>query len=181
MISSMHIASMAIEDIKLLKPRVFSDERGFFMESFRNCFLQEFGISEPFVQDNHSYSKKGVIRGMHFQTFPGQNKLVRVVKGKIFDVAVDIRPDSRTFKQWVGVYLDDVNHEQLFIPAGFAHGFCVVSEEAHVLYKVSSYFDPETEKGFRYNDPEINIAWPVSNPIVSERDRTAPTFKEMVS
>ena len=116
---------------------------------------------------------------MHYQSTPGQAKLVRVVSGKIFDVAVDIRPSSPTFGQWCGVYLDDIDHHQLFIPIGFAHGFCALSPEAHVLYKVSSPFCAETERGFRFDDPEVAIKWPVNDPIVSERDQNSPYFYEM--
>lgn len=174
----MEIVDLKLAGLKLVKPKVFKDNRGFFLESFKQSLYQKMGIAESFVQDNHSFSQKGCIRGMHFQSVPGQAKLVRVAAGKIFDVAVDIRPDSPTYGQWEAVILDDQNHHQLFIPVGFAHGFCVLSDEAHVLYKVSTAYDPQYEKGFRWNDSQINIQWPTDHPIISERDQLAPSFHE---
>ncbi len=165
---------------KLIRPRVFQDERGFFLESYREPLYTPHGISAVFVQDNHSFSKKGTIRGIHFQRAPGQAKLVRVVVGKIFDVIVDIRKDSPTFGQWEGVYLDDQSHEQLFVPVGFGHGFCVVSPEAHVLYKVSTLYNAQEEKTFRFDDSSVGIQWPEPAPILSERDRSAPLLCEVV-
>jgi len=173
----MEIHELELKGAKLITPKVFYDERGFFLESFRSERYQE--LESFFVQDNHSYSKKGVIRGMHFQTEPGQAKLVRVALGKIYDVIVDIRPDSPTFGKWQGQILDDEKHQQLFIPVGFAHGFCVLSDEAHVLYKISTPFCAETEKGFRFDDPEVAIEWPIKDPILSERDRNTPYFYEL--
>lgn len=175
----MDIVELRLPDLRLIKPKVFKDGRGFFMESFNGPLYEKNGISETFQQDNHSYSQKGCIRGMHFQSSPGQAKLVRVAVGKIFDVAVDMRPDSPTFGQWEGVMLDALSHWQLFVPVGFAHGFCVLSDEAHVLYKVTSPYNPQTEKGFRWNDPTIQIDWPIDNPIVSERDQLSPFFREL--
>lgn len=174
----LEIISLQLSGPKRIRPRVFKDERGFFLECYRQPLYQELGIEERFVQVNHSFSKNGTIRGMHFQRSPGQAKLVTVISGKIFDVVVDIRQDSPTFGKWEGVYLDDVTHEQLFVPIGFAHGFCVVSEEAHVLYKVSAIYDPKEERTFRYNDPSVGIEWPVSVPLISERDRQAPSLNE---
>ncbi len=174
----MEIIDLRLNGLKLVKPRVFKDSRGFFLESFKQPLYQKMGIPESFLQDNHSFSQKGCIRGMHFQSVPGQAKLVRVAVGKIYDVAVDIRSDSPTYGQWEGVILDDQEHHQLFIPVGFAHGFCVLSEEAHVMYKVSTPYDPQHEKGFRWNDPQINIQWPTDEPIVSARDLEAPSFHE---
>lgn len=167
--------------VKLLTPQIFRDARGFFMETFRQSLYESLGIHEPFPQDNLSYSKHGTIRGMHFQSTPGQAKLIAVLKGKIFDVFVDIRPSSPTYGQWDSVYLDDQTKEFLFLPIGFAHGFCVVSEDALVSYKVSSEYFPETEHGFRFDDPEIGIKWPVASPIVSERDRQAPNFAQVMA
>lgn len=172
----MEVEPLELEGLLLIKPKVFRDHRGFFLETFQQSTCDKIGIKCPFVQDNHSYSKQGCIRGMHFQTVPGQAKLIRIATGKIFDVAVDIRPHSPTFGQWKGVILDDQSHHQLFIPVGFAHGFCVLSPEAHVLYKVSSPYDATYEKGFRWNDPTINIQWPIEHPIISERDQQAPDF-----
>ncbi|WP_075883156.1 dTDP-4-dehydrorhamnose 3,5-epimerase [Candidatus Protochlamydia sp. W-9] len=174
----MEIIDLQLKGLKLVKPNVFKDNRGFFLESFQQPLYQKMGIQEIFLQDNHSFSQKGCIRGMHFQSFPGQAKLVRVAVGKIYDVAVDIRPESPTFGQWEGIVLDDKNHHQLFIPVGFAHGFCVLSQEAHVMYKVSTPYDPLYEKGFRWNDSQVNIQWPIEQPIVSERDKQSPSFRE---
>ncbi len=171
----MKTINLSLSGLKLLQPKVWHDERGFFCECYRETLYKELG---DFVQTNHSYSKKGVLRGMHFQKNHTQAKLVTVLEGKIFDVALDMRRDSPTFGKWEGVYLDSEKHEQLFIPPGFAHGFCVVSEGAHVLYKVSTIYDPETEKGFAYND--LDIPWPVPNPILSKKDQEAPRFSEVV-
>jgi dTDP-4-dehydrorhamnose 3,5-epimerase len=173
----MECMDLRLKGLKLIKPAVFKDPRGFFLESFQLQTYHRMGIDTPFVQDNHSFSRQGCIRGMHFQSHPGQAKLIRVAVGTIYDVAVDIRPQSATYARWEAVILDDQLHHQLFIPIGFAHGFCVLSEEAHVLYKVSSPYDSQFEKGFRWDDPTINIKWPVENPVVSERDQKAPFFK----
>jgi dTDP-4-dehydrorhamnose 3,5-epimerase len=175
----MEVSDLRLSGLKLVKPKLFKDQRGFFLESFQQSAYEAKGIDCGFVQDNHSFSKKGCIRGMHFQSFPGQAKLVRVAVGKVYDVAVDIRPLSPTYGQWEGVILDDQNHHQLFIPVGFAHGFCVLSDEAHVLYKVSTPYEAKFEKGFRWDDPTVKIEWPIETPLVSERDQQAPFFQEM--
>lgn len=174
----MEIIEMRLKGLKLIKPKVFRDDRGYFLETFQQTEYEKVGLGS-FQQDNHSYSQKGCIRGMHFQTYPGQAKLIRAAVGKIYDVAVDIRQDSSTYGQWEAVVLDDQNHHQFFIPVGFAHGFCVMSDEAHVVYKVSHPYNENFEKGFRYNDPSINISWPTQNPILSERDKKAPLLKEI--
>lgn len=161
-----------------IEPKVQRDLRGFFLESYQEARYKELGLSVKFVQDNHSFSKQGVIRGMHFQK--GQAKLIYCPKGEIFDVVVDIRKESNTFGKWQGFYLSGENHKQLFIPDGFAHGFAVLSKEAHVMYKVSTYFDKELEKGFLFSDPEVQINWPIKEPIISERDRLAHLMKEVV-
>jgi len=163
----------------LVEPVVHGDERGFFVETFSRDAWAELGIDETFVQHNHSRSGRGILRGMHFQTDPGQAKLVRCARGQIFDVVVDMRPDSPTFGEWEGFRLDDEAHRQILVPVGFGHGFCVLSEVADVTYLVSNYYDPATEAGFRWNDPEIGIEWPVSDPQVSARDDSAPTFAEV--
>lgn len=175
----MEIIELRLKGLKLLKPKVFKDSRGFFLETYNETTYRAAGVLEKFVQDNHSFSQKNTIRGMHFQSIPGQAKIIRVPHGEIFDVVVDIRPDSPTFKQWEGVILNGLNHHQLLIPIGFAHGFCVLSDDAHVMYKVSSLYDSKTEKGFRWNDSDIGIEWPVEAPIVSERDQSSPIFQEM--
>ena len=176
----MEIVNLRLPGLKLITPRVFKDNRGFFKETYNEDRYDTLGISTRFVQDNHSFSEKNVIRGMHFQLEPAQDKLVWVTQGKIFDVAVDLRKDSPTFGLWEGVYLEGESHTQLFIPSGFAHGFCVVSDGAHVHYKVSSPYNAAAEKSFRFDDPTVQIAWPTSEPILSVRDKSAPTFLEVV-
>jgi dTDP-4-dehydrorhamnose 3,5-epimerase len=171
---------MRLNGLIFIEPTLFKDPRGFFLETYRSNHYRNLGIECTFVQDNHSYSAKGTLRGMHFQSDPGQAKLIRCAQGAIYDVAVDIRPASPTFGQWEGVILDSEKHCQLFLPVGFAHGFCVLSEGAHVMYKVSSNYDPKTEMGFRFDDPDIGINWPIDEPILSERDKNSPRFKEMV-
>ena len=175
----MEAQEIQLDGIQLIKPKVFTDSRGLFLESYQEPRYREMGINCSFVQDNHSVSKQSTIRGMHFQSHPGQSKLVRVALGRIFDVVVDLRQDSPTFGKWQGFYLDSTEHHQLFIPVGFAHGFCVISEEAHVLYKVSAIYDAETEHGFRWDDPDIAIEWPVSDPVISDRDLKSPFFREL--
>lgn len=172
----MKIETFEIEGLVLITPRVFADERGFFLESYQAERYRQAGIDCDFVQDNHSRSVKDTIRGMHYQSGDGQAKLVRVGLGKIYDVVVDIRPDSATYGKWIGVELDADKHQQLFVPVGFAHGFCVLSDIAEVLYKVSTLYKPETECGFSYASPDVGIKWPTKTPIVSERDRIAPEF-----
>jgi dTDP-4-dehydrorhamnose 3,5-epimerase len=175
----MEIISLRLKGLKLIKPRVFHDNRGFFKETYQESRYADLG-APGFVQDNHSFSQKNVLRGMHFQSTPGQDKLVWVTQGKIFDVAVDLRKDSPTYGQWEGVYLDGESHQQFFVPNGFAHGFYVVSDEgAHVNYKVSAPYDGATEKTFRYDDPTVQIKWPSDSPIISARDLEAPSFLEV--
>ncbi len=163
----------------LIEPTVHRDERGFFMESFRANVWAENGVDVEFVQDNHSRSSRGTLRGMHFQLDPGQAKLVRCASGSVYDVIVDLRKGSPTFGQWEGFELSDENFRQLFIPVGFAHGFCVTSETADFVYKCSSYFDPKTESQVTFDDPDIGIVWPKLDLLVSARDRTAPTLREI--
>ena len=165
-----------IPDLVLLEATAHGDERGFLVESFREDRWRDLGIDVAFVQENHSRSDKGILRGLHFQTRPGQAKLVRCVRGAIWDVAVDLRRDSPTYKRWEGVELSDENHRQLFVPAGFGHGFCVLSDVADVAYKLSSYYDPETEAGIRWDDPDVGVEWPISDPQLSERDQEAPAL-----
>ena len=176
----MVVEPLALPGLLLVKPTVHRDARGYFVESYSAPRYQKAGIDVVFVQDNHSRSAKGTLRGMHFQTVPGQAKLVRVATGRIFDVAVDIRPGSPTFGRWEGVFLDAEQHWQLYVPVGFAHGFCVVSKTADVLYKVSSPYDGATETGFRFDDPEVDIRWPVEHPILSARDQAAKPLKDVV-
>lgn len=171
---------LKIPDVILIEPKVFSDERGFFMETYKYSDFAAFGIKEQFVQDNHSRSKKGVLRGLHYQRPPkAQGKLVRVVVGEIFDVAVDIRKGSPWYGKWVGVTLSAENKLMLYIPPGFAHGFCVLSEEAEVVYKVTEEYSPEHDAGILWNDPGIGIQWPVKDPIVSPKDARLPLLREV--
>jgi dTDP-4-dehydrorhamnose 3,5-epimerase len=168
-----------LDGLVLLEPAVHGDERGFLVETFSAPAWRELGVEAEFVQDNHSRSHAGILRGLHFQTRPGQAKLVRCSRGRIWDVAVDLRRDSPTYRRWEGHELDDELHRQLFVPAGFAHGFCVLSEIADVHYKLSSLYDPATEAGIAWDDPDLGVEWPVADPQVSGRDRIAPRLAEM--
>jgi dTDP-4-dehydrorhamnose 3,5-epimerase len=175
----MQIFKTPFDAPRLIEPVVHGDERGFFVETFRVDKLADSGVDLAFVQDNHSRSRHGILRGMHFQ--PGQAKLVRCARGAIFDVIVDIRVGSPTFGQWEGFELNDETHRQLFVPDGFAHGFCVLSEVADVVYKVTSYYDPTAEGGFRFDDPAVRIEWPLAPDaiLVSARDTDAPTLAQL--
>jgi len=175
----MRVVDLSLSGVKLIYSDRHSDERGSFGECYRKPLYEEKGIQSTFIQDNLSISKKGTIRGMHFQRSPGQAKLVMVLSGEIFDVVVDIRPDSPTFGKWEGVTLNAKENTQIYIPIGFAHGFCALSEEAHVFYKVSSLYNPEEEKGFRYDDPAVGIQWPLKDRVLSERDLKAPFLHEV--
>ena len=167
-----------LEGPVLLEPTVHGDSRGFFLETFRATRMREAGLSDEWVQDNHSRSAHGVLRGMHFQ--PGMAKLVRCAHGSILDVIVDIRPGSPQFGRWEGFELDDVAHRQLYVPDGFGHGFCVLSETADVLYRCSAFYDPAAEAGFRFDDPDVGIDWPEGIDYqTSERDRGAPLLREL--
>lgn len=157
----MEFVSTSIPDVILIKPKVFEDPRGFFMETYRSDRFKESGIAQEFVQENHSRSQQGVLRGLHYQIRNTQGKLLRVVGGEIFDVAVDIRRSSPTFGQWVGMTLSAENRHQLWVPEGFAHGFYVLSEVAEVVYKVTDYYAPEWERSILWNDPQIGIEWPL--------------------
>ena len=178
----MSVITTAIADVLIFEPRVFGDERGFFMESFnQKTFDEAVGAKVHFVQDNHSRSARGVLRGLHYQLPPhAQGKLVRVTQGRVFDVAVDIRPTSPTFGQWVGAELSDTNHRQLWIPAGLAHGFLVLSESADFLYKTTAFYAPQAERSLRWDDKQLAIAWPdVGIPLVlSAKDAAAPGLSE---
>lgn len=168
-----------IEDLALIEPEVHGDDRGFLVETFSRPVWAQLGVEVEFVQDNHSRSGRGILRGLHFQTEPGQAKLVRCARGRIWDVGVDLRRGSPTFGRWEGHELDDERHRQLFVPAGFAHGFCVLSEVADVHYKLSSLYDAETEAGIAWDDPDVAVEWPLESPRTSERDRTAPRLAEV--
>lgn len=172
----------SIEDVILVKPKVFGDNRGFFMEAYKKSDFVAHGIDVEFNQDNHSKSTKGVLRGLHYQEAPfGQAKLVRCSKGRIYDVAVDIRKGSKTFGKYVKVELSEENKHMLFIPEGFAHGFVVLSDEAELLYKASGEYAPQADRGVLWSDKDINIDWEIDfEPILSEKDRVQPTLKEIV-
>lgn len=178
----MNVIDTDIPDVKIIEPQVFGDERGFFMETWQQKKFEELVTGKPtkFVQDNHSKSKKGILRGLHYQTENTQGKLVRVVSGEVFDVAVDIRKDSPTFGHWVGVYLSVENKRQLWVPEGFAHGFYVTSEEAEFVYKCTDYYNPNEEHSILWNDPQLAINWPIMNneePILAEKDLSGLPFR----
>ncbi|MFH0264222.1 dTDP-4-dehydrorhamnose 3,5-epimerase [Vibrio rumoiensis] len=177
----MKVIDTTIPDVKIIEPSVFGDERGFFMETWQQKKFEELVTGKPtqFVQDNHSKSKKGILRGLHYQTENTQGKLVRVVSGEVFDVAVDIREGSQTFGQWVGVYLSAENKRQLWVPEGFAHGFYVTSEEAEFVYKCTNYYDPNSEVSIKWNDETLAIDWPLVNndmPELSVKDEQGYSF-----
>jgi dTDP-4-dehydrorhamnose 3,5-epimerase len=176
----MKISRCKLEGIIIIEPDSFNDSRGFFFESYNREKYSKVGIDIEFVQDNHSASTKGTLRGMHWQLPPNaQSKLVRACVGEVYDVAVDIRKDSPTFGQWEGFYLSAKNKKQVLIPAGFAHGFCVLSDYAEFLYKCDAYYSPKNERGFSWNDKTVNIKWPISKPVLSNRDLSHPQFKEL--
>ena len=178
----MNVISTSISEVLVIEPKVFGDSRGFFFESFNHKnFIQATGLDVKFVQDNHSRSVKGVLRGLHYQIRQPQGKLVRVVRGQVFDVAVDIRRSSPTFGQWVGVELTEDNYRQLWVPPGFAHGFYVLSDTADFLYKTTDYYFPDLERSLLWNDPAIAVSWPIEtdvSPIISAKDKIAPKLVE---
>jgi dTDP-4-dehydrorhamnose 3,5-epimerase len=170
---------LPVNDLVLVEPQVFGDARGGFAETYKYTEFVTNGVPERFVQDNWSRSAKDVLRGMHYQVYPkAQGKLMSVARGEIFDVAIDLREDSSTYLKWYGVRLSDENHLMLYVPPGFGHGFCVLSDSADVTYKVTSEYDPTLEKGFAWNDPAIAIDWPVTNPTLSGRDQQLPPWSE---
>lgn len=175
----MKVIKTEIEDLYIIKTKVFEDSRGWFTESYSAKKFKDKGIDIKFIQDNHSLSKeKGVLRGLHFQLNPqAQSKLVRCTRGSIYDVAVDLREGSTTYKEWVGVELNSENKKQFLIPKGFAHGFLTLSDNSEVQYKVDEYYAPEYDRSIRFDDPEINVDWGINNPILSEKDKSAPLLK----
>lgn len=172
----MKIQATALPGVLIIEPRVFQDERGFFLETYHARRYAEAGLDAIFVQDNHSRSRRGTLRGLHFQVANPQGKLVRVIEGTIWDVAVDIRPDSPTAGQYVGVEISAENFRQIYVPPGYAHGFCVTSDVAQVEYKCTAFYDPADERGIAWNDPALGIPWPVATPILSARDSSNPTL-----
>lgn len=179
MVHYMKMMDTELEDVKIIVPKVFKDNRGFFMESYNDKQFQKFGLKYDFIQDNHSLSlDKDVIRGLHYQLYPdAQTKLVRVITGAIYDVAVDIRNGSPTYGQWVGVTLSEENHQMLLVPKGFAHGFCTLTANTNVQYKVDNYYSPKQDKGIYWNDPTLAIDWPCSSPNLSEKDAHQPLLE----
>jgi dTDP-4-dehydrorhamnose 3,5-epimerase len=177
----MKILPTPLAGVVVIEPRVFSDSRGFFLETFQAERYAQAGIPGPFVQDNHSHSTRGVLRGLHFQPHYPQGKLVYVTSGVVFDVAVDIRPNSPTLGQWFGITLTAEQHQQFYLPPGLAHGFCVLSEQADFHYKCTDYYHPEDEGCLRWDDPEINIQWPFDTPILSPKDAQAGLLRELVT
>ena len=175
----MQVIATDIEDVRIIEPQVFKDDRGYFLETFHKHRFGSAGLNDVFVQDNLSYSVKNTLRGLHFQVTRPQAKLVQVISGEIFDVAVDIRRSSHTFGRWVSVRLSEHNKRQIYIPAGFAHGFCVLSRSARVFYKCSDFFDPDDEGGILWSDPDIAIDWPIAQPIVSHKDKGLPLISDI--
>lgn len=177
----MKVIETLLPGVLILEPKAFSDHRGFFLETFQVERYREAGITLPFVQDNHSRSQRGVLRGLHFQRTRPQGKLVSVSRGAVYDVAVDINPESATCGQFVGVELNDENHRQLWVPPGYAHGFCVLSDVADFQYKCTDYYFLEDEGGLSWNDPEVNIPWPVDAPQLSAKDQHNPTLRQLLA
>ena len=176
----MKVTETALPGVRIIEPRVFGDARGFFLETFQaERYRDEAGIALPFVQDNHSRSRRGVLRGMHSQAINPQGKLVRVARGEVFDVAVDIDPASKTFGKWVGVTLSEENHRQLWIPPGYAHGFVVISDYADFEYKCTDYYNAGAESGVIWNDPEVGIEWPIADVQLSKKDELLPTLAQI--
>jgi dTDP-4-dehydrorhamnose 3,5-epimerase len=177
----MKIISTAIPEVIVFEPQVFTDSRGYFLETYQEQKYRDAGIPKPFVQDNQSFSIAKVLRGLHFQLKHPQGKLVRVTKGEVFDVAIDLRKTSPTFGQWHGEILSADNKRQMYIPENFAHGFCVLSETAEFLYKCTDFYHPGDEVGLIWNDPEIGVKWPISDPILSEKDLVLPTLAKVMN
>ena len=176
----MRVTATDLPGVLLIEPKAFGDARGFFLESYHAQYYAESGIPGLFVQDNYSHSRRGVLRGLHYQLEHPQGKLVWVTRGEVFDVAVDIRQGSPTFGRWVGVTLSEDNHRQLYIPPGFAHGFCVLSDPADFLYKCTDFYHPEDEGGVLWCDPDLAIAWPVAAPMLSEKDKLYPRLADVL-
>lgn len=174
----MQIETTPIAGLLTIVPKIFPDERGFFFESYNAARFKELGVDLAWRQDNHVKSVKNTLRGLHFQRGVGQAKLVRCIRGAVWDVAVDIRPDSPTLGQWFAIELTEENKAMFFVPVGFAHGYAVLSDVAEVLYKCTNLYDPALESGFRWNDPQVGVKWPVAEPILSQRDLTSPSFQD---
>jgi dTDP-4-dehydrorhamnose 3,5-epimerase len=176
----MRVLPTALPGVVLVEPDVYRDSRGFFLETYHERRYREAGIAATFVQDNHSRSARGTVRGLHFQVRRPQGKLVRALSGEMFDVAVDVRRGSPTFGRWVGATLTGDNFRQIYVPPGFAHGFCILSETGEVEYKCTELYDPEDELGVAWNDPQIGIAWPIAEPLLSAKDKAAPRLRDVL-
>ena len=176
----MKVTESRLKGVYLIKPRVFEDSRGFFLETYNRDRYRDHGIEVDFVQDNYARSPRGILRGMHYQIKHSQAKLVWVPEGEVYDVVVDLRKDSLTFVQWDGYTLSSKNKHQLFVPTGFAHGYCVTSETADFMYKCSDFYYPEDEGGLIWNDPKVGIEWPIEDPVLSEKDQNNPTLEKTV-
>lgn len=176
---ALKFTEQSLPGVMLIEPAVFEDNRGFFMETYHTSKYGEAGLDQQFVQENHSHSRRHTLRGLHYQLKHPQGKLVYVISGEILDIAVDIRRDSPTFGQWTGTLLSEKNRHQLFVPEGFAHGFCVLSETAHVMYKCTDFYAPGDEYGIIWSDPTIDIVWPIENPILSEKDAKNPALRSV--
>ena len=177
----MRVTETKLPGVLMIEPKVFGDSRGFFKETFQAQRYREAGIEYDFVQDNHSRSQKGVLRGLHFQISKPQGKLVSCSQGAVFDVAVDVDPLSATFGQYVGIELTEDNHRQFWVPPGYAHGFCVLTDTADFQYKCTDYYDPSDEGGLIWNDPDVAIEWPIDQPLLSDKDAKLPTLKELAN
>jgi dTDP-4-dehydrorhamnose 3,5-epimerase len=175
----MKVIKTKLEGVVIIEPTVFGDDRGFFLENYNQQRYAEAGIHASFVQDNHSRSGRGVLRGLHFQKTKPQGKLLRVTHGEVFDVAVDINPESTTYMQWVGVNLSAQNHTQIYVPPGYAHGFVVLSEFADFQYKCTEFYDPTDESGILWSDTQLGITWPIASPQLSDKDSKLPTLKQL--
>lgn len=167
-----------IPEILIIEPKVFTDDRGYFLETYQAEKFRAIGIAEPFVQDNHSHSMHGALRGLHYQEPGAQGKLMRCARGAMWDVAVDIRVGSPTYGKWFGLELSEQNKKMLWVPAGFAHGFCALTDDCDVIYKCTAYYAPANERGIAWNDPDIGIKWPISKPVLSAKDAAAPRLKD---
>lgn len=175
----MNVTPTPLDGLLIIEPRCFHDERGFFLETYQDSRYRQTGISDPFVQDNHSRSSKGVLRGLHFQVRRPQAQLVTLMRGRVFDVGVDLRPASPTFGRWFGIELTETGPRQVYLAPGFAHGFCVLSDWADLHYKISRRYDPADSGGLRWNDPDVGIRWPIDSPRVAPRDAAYPMLRDL--
>jgi dTDP-4-dehydrorhamnose 3,5-epimerase len=175
----MNVKETKLPGVLILEPKVFPDDRGYFLETWNSTRYEQAGIPGPFVQDNISFSTKWILRGLHFQYPQSQGKLIQVLSGEVMDIVVDIRVGSPTYSQWIGEVLSESNHRQMYVPPGFAHGYCVTSEAAHFSYKCTDFYNPATEHGIIWNDPDIGIEWPIAEPILSPKDNAYPRLKDL--